>query len=211
MSSQVCLGLLEPHLHKVFAQERVPGEDFVYIPSTEMFNVLEDYCDDQQIHEARQPLLILGESGSGKSALLANWLQRRQRNMTRSRSADDFVFWHAVGCTRQSLDVNSILRRLIQDLKSRFELSRDVPYTQSRLSWDFPRFLELASKKGKVIIVIDGLHRLESTTGETNLSWLPLEFPPNVRVVLSATPSLDQTSTRSHVLAELDRYTALVQ
>ena len=52
------------------------------------------------------------------------------------------------------------------DLKNRFELSRDVPLSQSRLSWDLPRFLELASKKGKVVIVIDGLHRLESNEGK---------------------------------------------
>jgi nephrocystin-3 len=208
MSTRACIGLLEHHLHHVFSQERVPGEDFVYIPSTELFNTLEDFCDDQSIHESRRPLLILGESGSGKSALLANWLQRRQRNMTRSRAADDFVFWHAVGCTRQSMDVNNLMRRLMVDLKKRFELSRDVPLAQSRLSWDFPRFLELAAKKGKVIIVIDGLHRLQSTGGETNLSWLPLEYSPNVRVILSATTypgSQDVNSKRNHVMAELDR------
>jgi Cdc6-like AAA superfamily ATPase len=201
-----CIGLLEPHIHKVFAQERVPGEDFVYKQSTEMFNILEDFCDDQTIHEPRPPLLILGDSGSGKSALLANWLQRRQRNMTRSRAAEDFVFWHAVGCTRQSMDINNLMRRLMSDLKARFELSRDVPLTQSRLSWDLPRFLELASKKGKAIIVLDGLHRLESNEGETNLSWLPLEFPPNVRIVLSATSmNTSADAKKNHVMAELER------
>jgi Cdc6-like AAA superfamily ATPase len=201
-----CIGLLEPHIHKVFAQERVPGEDFVYKQSNEMFNILEDFCDDQTIHEPRPPLLILGDSGSGKSALLANWLQRRQRNMTRSRAAEDFVFWHAVGCTRQSMDINNLMRRLMSDLKARFELSRDVPLTQSRLSWDLPRFLELASKKGKAIIVLDGLHRLGSNEGETNLSWLPLEFPPNVRIVLSATSmNTSADAKKNHVMAELER------
>lgn len=138
----------------------------MYAPSTEMFNILDDFCDDQSMSETRPPLLLLGSSGIGKSALLANWLQRRQRNMARGRQVDDFVYYHAVGCTRQSKVVNNLLRRLITDLKNRFELSRDVPVSQSRLSWDLPRFLELASKKGKVIIVIDGLHRLESNEGE---------------------------------------------
>ena len=62
--------------------------------------------------------------------------------------------------------MNVLLRRLITDLKNRFELSRDVPSSQTRLSWDLPRFLELASKKGKLVIVIDGLHRLESNEGK---------------------------------------------
>lgn len=44
-------------------------------------------------------------------------------------------------------------------------------------------------------------------TGETGLSWLPLEFPPNVRIVLSATsPSANDSSSRkTHVIAELER------
>ena len=75
------------------------------------------------------------------------------------------------------------------DLKNRFDLSRDVPLAQDRLAWELPRFLEMASKRGRIIIVIDGLHRLVSSDEGTEaaLNWLPLTLPPNVRVVLSAT------------------------
>ena len=75
------------------------------------------------------------------------------------------------------------------DLKNRFDLSRDVPLAQDRLAWELPRFLEMASKRGKIIIAIDGLHRLVSSDEgtETALNWLPLTLPSNVRVVLSAT------------------------
>jgi hypothetical protein len=206
------IGLLESHLHDVFARDRLPSEDYIYASSPELFNVLEEHCDDQQLHLPRAPLLILGKSGAGKSALLANWLQRRQRNMSRSRATDDFVFWHAVGCTRHSMDVRKMMKRLLHDLKQRFELARQVSQDPSHLSWDLPRFLELASKKGKVIIVIDGLHRFETIEGETNLSWLPLEYPPNVRVIISATyPSnFDQSSRPSHVLAELERFVSMI-
>lgn len=115
------IGSLEHHLHKIFASVRIPGEDFVYSPSIEVFNLLDDFCNVQQMTESKPPLLIVGESGSGKSALLANWLSRRHRHASRSRSAmlDEFVFWHAVGCSRQSTNVNSMLRRLIVELKNR--------------------------------------------------------------------------------------------
>ena len=75
------------------------------------------------------------------------------------------------------------------DLKTRFDLLRDVPLAQDRLAWELPRFLEMASKRGKIIIVIDGLHRLVSSDEGTEaaLNWLPLTLPSNVRVVLSAT------------------------
>lgn len=140
--------------------------------------------------ESRPPFLIKGESGTGKSALLSNWLQRRERTMSKSRSSntDSFLFWHAVGCSRQSMNINVVIKRLITELKTRFELTRPLPKQQDRYSWELPRFLDLAAKRGKVIIVIDGLNRLVNNDGtEDSLAWLPLEFPPNVRVILSVT------------------------
>jgi archaellum biogenesis ATPase FlaH len=174
----------------VFALVRVPGEDFVYSASIDLFNKLDDYCDEQGMVESRPPFLIKGESGTGKSALLSNWLQRRERSLMRSRTgnSDQFIFWHAVGCSRQSMNVNVVIKRLIVELKTRFELSRPLPKQQERYSWELPRFLDLAAKRGKVIIVIDGLNRLVNNDGsEDSLAWLPLVFPPNVRVILSVT------------------------
>ena len=189
--SQMCIGSLEHHLHKVFASVRIPGEDFVYSPSTELFNMLDDACSEETMHQPALPIIITGASGTGKSALLSNWLLRRQRIQARSKVgqyAEEFVFWHAVGCTRQSLNVNSLLRRLMIDLKERFDLLREVPIAQERLSWELPRFLEMSAKRGRLIIVIDGLHRLLTNEDtEAGLAWLPLEFPPNVRVILTVT------------------------
>ena len=112
-----------------------------------------------------------------------------------SRNSEEFIFWHAVGCSRSSTNVNNLMRRLIKDLKIKFELTREVSLTVERLSWELPRFLDSASKRGKVIIIIDGLNRLISREGEAELNWLPLVFPPNVRVILSASMSSSQVSS----------------
>lgn len=185
-----CIGALEHHLHDLFSSVRVPGDEFVYSPSTEMFNQLDDYCDESAFHEARPPMLIMDESGCGKSALLSNWLhRRRQKSQARKSSqSSEFVFWHAVGCTRQSTNVHSLIRRLMHDLKNKFGLDRDVPFAQDRLSWELPRFFEMASRKGKFIVILDGVHRLVTNDdAEAGLAWLPLDFPPNMRIIISAT------------------------
>lgn len=69
-------------------------------------------------------------------------------------------------CTRRGVDVDQLLWRLLADLKERFDLARTVPKEADRLSWELPRFLELAGRKGGVIIVIDGLHRVQSKNGD---------------------------------------------
>ena len=200
-----CIGNLEHHLHQLFSSVRVPGDDFGYSASQEMFSVLDAYCDDSTFHEPKAPLLFLDESGSGKSALLSNWLQKKHKKLAQGRKGDEFIFWHAVGCSRQSMNVNSLIRRLMHDLKSRFDLVRDVPMAQDRLSWELPRFFEMAAKRGRLIIVIDGIHRLVTNEDtEAGLAWLPLEFPANVRIILTATEqrahfSLDASSTSNSI------------
>lgn len=110
---------------------------------------------------------------------------------------DEFVFWHAVGCSRQSMNVNNLLRRLLTDLKNRFELLRDVPKSHKRLSWELPRFLELAAKKGKVLVVIDGLNRLLNNEGQEDaLAWLPINYPANVRFILTVTVKQDDKQSK---------------
>ncbi len=190
-----CISHLENHVHSVFASERVSGEDFVYCPSPELYSKLDDYCDEVNFHEVRPPLLIRGPSGTGKTALLSNWLHRRQFGTSHTRGPiDEFLFWHAVGCSRQSMNTNALIRRLILALQSKFELNRPAPRNQERLSWELPRFLELASKKGKIVVVVDGIHRLIGNDGsEDSLSWLPLELPSNVRIILSVTDSSSES------------------
>ena len=67
-----------------------------------------------------------------------------------------------------------MLHRLTTELVEFYEIPKEVPTVEERLSWEFPRFLEAAAKKGRVILVIDGLHRLCTNDGEGILKWLPL-------------------------------------
>lgn len=194
------IGNLEQKIHRVFASARVPSEDFVYCSQQELYNMLDDYCDAATIHEQKDPFLLVGDAGSGKSALLANWLHRRRTSSSGASSIskksdhgslpNEFIFWHAVGCSRSSMGAHNLIRRLIDELKTKFQLAREMPTTKDRLSWELPRFFELAARKGPLIIVIDGLNRLmmgNDNNEEADLLWLPLEFPPNVRVILSVT------------------------
>ncbi len=143
--------------------------------------------------EAASPLVILGAPGSGKSALLANWklslnLRPVYFHVQYDQEKEPFLFYHNVGCTRASTCVDQMLRRLIGTLKSNFKLSTPVPVDPKILPWCLTMFLELSAAIRPIFVVIDGIHRLQSSEGDyDNLQWLPLCFPANVRFIISVT------------------------
>jgi hypothetical protein len=184
------LSYLESAFHHGFMRSRLPAGDFVYYENPRVTRELDEFCDVDAMHQPKGPIILLGESGVGKSAFLANWLVRRKKMFQNWQSNfPEFIFHHVVGCSRQSLYVSNLLERILREMKEYFELQKEIPDVEERLSWQFPRFLEAASKKGRIILIIDGLQRLRTTDGESILKWVPLAFPPNVRLVFSGTVS----------------------
>ncbi|KAG2790958.1 hypothetical protein PC129_g10144 [Phytophthora cactorum] len=179
---------LESAFHHGFMRLRLKTGDFVYHEDPRLTRELDEFCDVDSMHTPKGPVILLGESGMGKSAFLANWLVRRKKMFQNWQSSyPEFIFSHVVGCSRQSCSVSNLLERILREIKEYFELNKEIPDVEERLSWQFPRFLEAASKKGRVILVVDGLHRLHTNNGESILKWVPLAFPPNVRIIFSGT------------------------
>ncbi len=118
--------------------------------------------------EAASPLVIEGSPGSGKSALLSNWKLSLNSRPTyfvvqHDQEKEPFLFYHNVGCTRASTCIDQMLRRLICTLKSNFKLSTPVPTDPKKLPWCLSTFLELSAAIRPIFVVIDGIHRLQSS------------------------------------------------
>jgi chromosomal replication initiation ATPase DnaA len=86
--------------HEAFAASRV--SQYVFVPTKDVyFQTLDQHADTLE-GDTKAPLVLVGEEGSGKSALLANWVAKRREHKHR----DEFLFQHYVGCTTQSLEVS---------------------------------------------------------------------------------------------------------
>ena len=84
-------------------------------------------------------------------------------------------------------------------MKKYFKVQTAVTRDERRLCWEFPRLLNACARKGRVIILIDGLNKLQIEDGyDVNMRWLPNTFPGNVRVIVTVnsfnnmTHSIDQ-------------------
>lgn len=73
----------------------------MFVPTDEKsFGMLDAHADSIET-DIKLPLVVLGDEGTGKSAMLANWVSKRR--LTKHR--DEFLFQHFVECSIQSSQV----------------------------------------------------------------------------------------------------------
>ena len=165
---------IEERKHESFAQARRS----VYIGRREYFKQLDDH-----VHKESIPLVILGESGSGKSSLISNWIDRYRRE-----NPDTNVFLHFVGGTADSSDYIKIIQRLMETIRSWGCYNEEIPNDPGKMVEMLPTWLTAAGAKKKVLIVLDALNQLDGRDSGQELGWLPHRFPENVNVVISTLP-----------------------
>lgn len=170
--------------HEAFARSRT----VVYIGREEYFQRLNAHVEGDG-----NPLVILGESGSGKSALLSNWALTCQE-----QNPDEHFLLHFIGSTSSSTDWASIVRRIMGDIKARYGLRNEIPEKLEDLRAKFPNWLSIAASQGRFILVLDALNQLEDRHSVPDLVWLPVFIPPEVRLIVSTLPgrSLEELEKR---------------
>ena len=126
---------------------------------------------------------VFGGSGLGKSALLANWVERRRRS-----HPSEVIIPHFVGATAQSAGWDQMLRRVMGELDRRFDLGLEIPDDAQELRVAFAGSLHRAATQGRVVLVFDGVNGLEDREGALDLMWMPPEIPAGVTVVVSTLP-----------------------
>jgi tetratricopeptide (TPR) repeat protein len=192
----------EAHNHEAFAEIRRR----TYIGRPDYFEALDRHCFSNG-----KPLLLLGESGSGKSALIANWVEHWQKEHPR-----DFIFQHYISSTTDSAVHWKLMTRLMGEIKRWANDYTDLPHTNDDILRDFSVWLAKARIKAerdgvKFIVVLDALNQLEDKDHAHTLGWLPTEpFKDNLRLIVSTLPgvTLEVLEKRSLALLRIEQLTA---
>lgn len=170
----------EANDHEAFAETRRR----TYIGRTEYFEAL-----DQHAAADGGPLVLLGDSGSGKSALLANWIEHWRKDHPK-----DLIVQHYIGGTLDSADHWRLMTRLTSEIRRWTDDPDDLPRSHDDILKTFGVWLAKARIKAehdgvRCILVLDALNQLEDTDHSRLLGWLPAHpFTGPLRLIVSALP-----------------------
>ena len=201
---EMVLADMQALINQLFPQQENPDPMLKETAVHEMYaaNLARTYIKNQNNFEALSrhvegsgpPLVILGESGSGKSALLANWV-----NTYQTEHPDSYILSHFIGASPFSSNWVNMLQRILNELKRKFEIQETIPEKPDALRTTFAKWLNLIANKNKVILVLDALNQLEDQDGAPDLVWLPAVLPDNIRLIVSTLSgrSLDEIQKRA--------------
>ncbi|MGD9498455.1 MAG: AAA family ATPase, partial [Armatimonadota bacterium] len=159
---------------------------------------------------SREPsvLVVTGEPGSGKSALLGRFYRDHA-----AADADEIVIPHFVGASQGSTSIRLTLRRLCHELAQAAGIEDEIPEDIRELVQAFPEFLQRAAgglearptDGRRVVLTIDALNQLDATDNAHALNWLPRQLPEGVRIICSSLehPALEALRRRAQQLREL--------
>jgi len=133
--------------------------------------------------QERQGLCLVGEPGTGKSALFAEIVRRLE-------DRDVLVLAHAAGVSPTSRLVDQLLRRWVGELAAFLgEADPGEGITdREKLAETFAHLLARASRQKRVVCLLDALNAFERTPAGRHLTWLPSLWPQNARLIATTLP-----------------------
>jgi nephrocystin-3 len=156
--------------------------------------------DDHMLIEGANPIVLTGCSGCGKSALLAEWSARWME-----KNPQDLVIQHYIGSTPESANWQSLVHRILGELKRSFDIKDKLPLSPDSLRFALQEWLIKVPDKYHVILVLDALNQLSADDPTASqLGWLPLTIPKNIHIILSSLPGESLDVLNRHNITELN-------
>ncbi len=167
---------------RTFAEDRSRN----FVGRTDTLAEIEAYLRDG----AEQPLVLWGESGTGKSAVMARVMLTIDKVQPSAEVVCRFV-----GASSGSSDVRALLDNVSRKIDRAYDVDlRDPGSSYEDLVRDFPTRLAAATPQKPLIVMLDALDQLSDANNARSLTWLPAAVPENCRVLVSTTPGECKTA-----------------
>jgi WD40 repeat protein len=163
----------EVDAHAAFGRDRTR----VFVGRGDALETIQSYLAGWDRH----PLGLWGESGTGKSTLMAKAVQQTQQKYPSAK-----VIYRFIGATPDSSGGRALLESLCRQITKVYggDMS-SIPVEYKELVKEFPGRLTLANAYKPLYIFIDAVDQLSDLDDARDLAWLPDTLPDGVQVVVS--------------------------
>lgn len=182
----------EENLHKSFKDLLVEH----FKGRTETLTEIKEYINN---NIERKPLALIGESGSGKSSVMAKAVQNKI-----NKNDNSTIVYRFIGATSGSTNLVSLLQSISGQITKVYGTTIEELAGEGNeknlheiygLSEVFKKSLALATSEKPLVVFLDALDQLANLDDSPNFYWLPVELPENTKLVVSTLKKQDDVLT----------------
>ena len=196
-------GIIKEQISEVISQDEIEHE--IRLHAEFKSKLTEYFCGREEIlvmindylnkPNERRSLAIIGDSGSGKSSVMAKALQEAENTFRFAVVAGRFI-----GTTSSSSILMNLLQNVSGQIAKAFGTTLEALAGEERekslydingITEIFKKCLGLGSPQKPVIVFLDALDQLSDSDNARSLYWVPHELPENARLVISALPMME--------------------
>lgn len=186
-----------------------------YIPQKEAMNRLNRFIQ----HADEHTIVVTGESGMGKSSLIANWLLSAMSLKNDNKSCKHKIIYHFLGNGGTESDFSKIAERLCNEIRDLYNIGEDESdksyatensgqsgnISATAYMKELDTLYSKISGQEQLLIVLDGINQLSDRENAKQLLWLP-PASKNVKYLFSTLPddrTMDVFKRRKYPVLEL--------
>jgi hypothetical protein len=138
---------------------------------------------------------MIGESGSGKSSVMAEAIREHE-----SANQNAVIVYRFIGTTSNSSNIISLLQSICGQIAREYNVTlqslagegkEKALYEMNGLTEIFRKCLALCSTQKPIALFLDALDQLSDSDNARDLYWVPRDLPPNAKIIVSALRELE--------------------
>jgi signal recognition particle GTPase len=187
----------ETKLHSEFKEKLTEH----FCGRVDILNTLKTYLNNP---EEKRILAMIGDSGSGKSSVMAKVIQEAENNFKNA-----LIVYRFIGTSSRSSNIISLLQSVCEQIAVAYGTKMETLAGEGRekslydlngLTEIFKKCLALGSAQKPVLVFLDALDQLSDSDNAKSLYWLPQELPEHTRMVVSSLPELKTQLTNQCII-----------
>jgi WD40 repeat protein len=133
----------------------------------------------------RRPLLIVGDAGAGKSAVMARAIEQCRKVAVENA----VVVAHFIGDTPSAGNLLATIRIVATEILTTAAIDDPVPTDPEQLRRYLPALLARAAQTTPIVLLMDGVDQFDSRSRYDELDWMPFDLPIGTKVIVSSQPN----------------------